>query len=370
MVKLNRVNIPTQARVPKPWFSEEPGNAIVAEIKKFVAATSRPYLWRGHTHTKPPQDARVVYVEEFCLPAPYRNNRAFWSPCPCCSDDIPKYKGTDKKPAKIAWFPDEKVIRLIGHDCFSSLNKIGHEDALRDLRSRQNRQRHERFLIENLGLASEALIVIEHNLAIAVAFDEFRRLLLSKLQSLRNFRLAESIRGGKLQIIAKVTKTIVDKNKKERRVTKVTHKTYAEIPGYEFFELHRKNVAPKFHQAQAFLTKVDASLDVTRATDLAITATSKNFAKGLKLAKEAGFDLEVLRRFVSKQVINTLRTWGRREDSVLRFEIELTDDSLYIGPTRDQKIRIPVPGILLESLSIVPVPGAGQSVDVIAREAG
>lgn len=62
MTKRNRVEIPQSARALKAWFNEQPGDEIVVEIKAFVAKTGKPYLWRGHTHTKPPANPSSILM--------------------------------------------------------------------------------------------------------------------------------------------------------------------------------------------------------------------------------------------------------------------------------------------------------------------
>ena len=115
----NRIDIPPESLEPKPWFQTRPGKEVVAEIVGFIKQTGKPYLWRGHTHTKPPPGSKPVYLDEFELPKKFRapDRR---SPCPCCVPAHPKFCD-----GKIAWFPSEAVIRIIGPDCFKALDAEG-----------------------------------------------------------------------------------------------------------------------------------------------------------------------------------------------------------------------------------------------------
>jgi hypothetical protein len=80
---------------------------------------------RYHTHSKPTKNARIVYIGRFDLP-PSHQVPDRHAPCPCCSPRAPKYS----REGKIAWFPDEHVVRMIGPDCFHTLNPEGHWEAV------------------------------------------------------------------------------------------------------------------------------------------------------------------------------------------------------------------------------------------------
>lgn len=368
MTKLGRLHISDEVRAVKPWFDDRPSDAIVREIKKFIAAELKPYLWRGHTHTKPPTGAVVVYLDEFCVPVRNRQNKALWAPCPCCSDDVPKYIGSDRNAAKIAWFPEERVIRLIGPDCFAALNEAGHADALIELRKMQSRKKHERFLFDNLGMVHEALLAINQNLEIAIALEKFRDQLLSKLAVLPRFRLFEELREGKLRTTEVLIKTTVRPGKPDKVTRKEFEKVYATISGHELLRLQRSSPAAILSRAEELLSKIDISINLIDALDGEIAKVSRNFARALKTAREAAAEIEKLRRFLSVETINTLRTWGKRPDANLKLFVDLVGDNFYIGPSDNEKIRVEVSPIIFDQLNKIPVPGSGSSVDVVARD--
>ncbi len=64
----NRLLIPEECRRVKADYATRPTDALVREIKQFIAATGKPHLWRGHTHTKPLVGSKPVYLDEFDLP--------------------------------------------------------------------------------------------------------------------------------------------------------------------------------------------------------------------------------------------------------------------------------------------------------------
>jgi len=161
MLVLEEFDIPQTALETKSWYRERPGSEIIPEIKEFVAAGNWPFLWSGHTHTQPPRGAVPVYIDELFLKNP--------SPCPCCTPRTAKWK----KAGKIAWFPEEGVIRIIGPDCFRALNPEGHDQAVADLRREQTKQQDVRYLLANIGVVPHTLRAIHAASNALNAWDEF-----------------------------------------------------------------------------------------------------------------------------------------------------------------------------------------------------
>jgi hypothetical protein len=123
---MSHYDIPEDFFEPKPFYrTRTSAEAVLREIKDHIKTTGEPHTWRHHTHSKPTKNARIVYIGRFDLPpshqAPDRH-----APCPCCSPRAPKYS----REGKIAWFPDEHVVRMIGPDCFHTLNPEGHWEAV------------------------------------------------------------------------------------------------------------------------------------------------------------------------------------------------------------------------------------------------
>jgi hypothetical protein len=121
------LDIPDEFFDPKPFYrTRDAAQGVLREIKDHIKKTGEPHSWRHHTHSKPTTRARIVYIGEFDLPpshqAPDRH-----APCPCCSPRAPKFS----RKGKIAWFPDEHVIRMIGPECFATLNPEGHWEVWR-----------------------------------------------------------------------------------------------------------------------------------------------------------------------------------------------------------------------------------------------
>jgi len=196
--KLERLLIPDQCRVIKDWFpTRESADAALPGIKAHILITWETHLWPGHTHTKPPRDARPVYVGEFELPERFTKNKHF-APCPCCWPEFGKFG-----IVKVAWFPEERVIRLIGPDCFRSLNPEAHEQALDIFEIEQRRRRNTEFLLSNLPQLGHVIAVIERGIMVGKAVESFHELLHNRLSRLRLNLWPYVRRGGELRVNVK-----------------------------------------------------------------------------------------------------------------------------------------------------------------------
>jgi hypothetical protein len=139
--KLERLAIPAESKVVKDWFpTRESADAVVGAIRAHIAATGQTYTCFCHTHTKPPPDAVPVYLAEVDLPERFLKAKRF-CPCPCCWPEFGKFGH-----GMIAWFPAEHVIRIIGQDCFASLNPEVHAQARRNFDIEQERRRNTDFM--------------------------------------------------------------------------------------------------------------------------------------------------------------------------------------------------------------------------------
>lgn len=341
MAVLDPICIPPEALMPKPWFSAHPGPEIVREIKEFIAETGRPYLWRGHTHTEPPAGARVAYIGEFDLPERYRAPY-YRAPCPCCSPIYPKYW----ELGKIAWFPDECVIRIIGPDCFRKLNPEGHDDALAAFRAEQQRERDIKYLLENLPVVPKLRAVVDKLFPTALAVDEFRATLQHRLNTTLRIDLWREIREGKLMKATRRTEAYVraDGTEGSREVDDLD--LYASIEGHALLQ-------PKAHRFAPQLQTIADSLDelslyqepeATNPQHAAIRQkAAKSLGRQIRNLREISRAVGDLRKFASITTTATLRNWGQQKGRPLEIYAERTDNDFYIGIRREEKLRIELP---------------------------
>ncbi|ANM10381.1 hypothetical protein AMK06_CH01964 [Rhizobium sp. N541] len=95
-----------------PVFDARPPLAYIESWRRHIADTGSPETFDNVSSTKPPKNASVILLSEVVsVPMSLRlgGDRV---PCPLCSPTSPKFgKG------RMAWFPDECVVRFIGHSC-------------------------------------------------------------------------------------------------------------------------------------------------------------------------------------------------------------------------------------------------------------
>ncbi len=95
-----------------PIFDARPTLAYIESWRRHIADTGSPETFVNVSNTKPPKNAMVILLSEVVkVPMSLRlgGDRV---PCPLCSPMSPKFgKG------RMAWFPDERMVRFIGHSC-------------------------------------------------------------------------------------------------------------------------------------------------------------------------------------------------------------------------------------------------------------
>jgi hypothetical protein len=331
---LDPIDIPESALQSKPWFDEKPGSAIIREIKAFIAETGKPYLWRGHTHTKPKEGAIVKYVDEFDLPAKCRYKH-HWAPCPCCSPIYPKYRDG----GKIAWFPEECVIRLIGPECFRAINAEGHDTALVELRAEQQREKDTRYLVANLPIVQNLVEAVNKALPIVTAVDEFRQTLLNRLETTLKIDLWREVRDGTLRVtVTRVeTRQRADGTIYEHKVSDFS--TYAIIDGSSILTPNARRFAPRLNTVAEHLEGLLAYRDAD-ASDLERRKAAKLLSDCVRKLKDVFQEMTEARKFASVITTATIRRWSEQPGSPIRIYTERLDSSFYVGRRREEKLRI------------------------------
>lgn len=352
---LGKVEIPESAREPKRWFKERPGQDIVREVKEFVAQTGKPYLWRGHTHTKPAQSANVRYIGEFDLPASCKYRRR-WAPCPCCWPNHPKYR----TGGKIAWFPDECVIRLIGPDCFEALNPEGHRTALAEFRAEQQRERDIAYLLDNLPVVPGAVAAIKAAIPVAQAVDEFRAALRSRLDNTLQMPLWREIANGELRLSVRRREIFRrrDGSEGERQVNDL--KLYATVRGVSLVNPRSQRFAPRLETAAQNLTAIqlaDHQRTVGRMSDTQRRQVAKTLARNVGRAQQVFEELDEARRFASRTTVATLRNWGRQEGAPFPLYVARSGNGFCIGSNQEQQLYIELDPAFDSELPTLPLLG-------------
>jgi len=237
----DEIDIPASAFDAKPWWNERPSDERIQEILSFVLRTNQPHLWPGQTYNKPPNDAVIDYLTEFRL-----SQAKPKVPCPCCRPRHPKYRH-----GMVAFFPNERVIRIMGHDCFKRFNSEGHTEALRKYHGDLQRKRDIAYLLGNLDKVADFKAAVERAIPIAHAVDQFRNDTCNTFTEVLRTDLWEHIRTGELRITRKAQRMDED----DRDVTII--ETYGKISGQDFLKKRSKKLGVKLTHAALAFSQID-----------------------------------------------------------------------------------------------------------------
>jgi hypothetical protein len=335
------IDIPASAWEVKALFPARPGDEIIAEIKAHVKEFGTPHTWRGHTHSPPARDAKIVYLDEINLPPSHCGdvNRHKWSPCPVCSPRHPKFY----KAGMIAWFPEEQTIRIIGPECFASFNLEGHSAAYAEFRREQEDKRNDVFLLSHLGFIGGAIEVIEANIPAVKEVDRVREILSRRIPLLIDFDLWRHIRADQRLRMESERRTVTQDRYGEEHVT-VTREVnvYGPVIGHIMLEPSPKPIFDRLDICRTRLRMIDfgeryaehlATLPFEEKRKLA-----KFLQKEIRKAHDLFAEAEEVRRFLRPENVATLRGWGKHENCPTRLHIAFAPDGrqLHIGKTDEQ----------------------------------
>jgi hypothetical protein len=339
------VEVPASARLPKANYPTRPDDELIREIKQFIAETGAPYRWHGHTHTRPPQDANIVYRGEFDLPKSHSGplNRAKWAPCPCCHPETAWYW----KNGKIAWFPAEHVIRIVGNDCFKKINAAGHEQAIAQFRVEERARRDREFLLAHLRVVPDAVRVIEHAIPAIRDVDNARHVLSTRLKQIIEFDIWNDLRAdGILKIHGQRTDTYEGPDGTDYSRLVGFIEAYGPLRGYSMLNPSAAPLRPKLERELAKLKANDfgdnfrARLDAMDDHERHRAANS--LAKPIAAAKAIFAEADECRQFLSAESIATLNGWGREQRNSIRLYFKLEPGGLLVGRTEDRTQRMPL----------------------------
>jgi hypothetical protein len=338
---LDPIDIPPEAFAPKPWWPERPSTdevrRLVQEIKEFVKETGTPYLWRGHTHTSPPIGATVEYWGEFDVPRRF----VLEAPCPCCTPFHPKFRHN----GKIGYFPDEGVVRLLGPDCFATLNAEGHREAVEALRERERRERASQYLLNNLPVVPETIRVVSAATPVARAIDLFHSALLLRLTKTLKINLWQLVREGELFLEIVRRDIYVTRDGQERSRLIHDHQVYAALQGHRMLDPRLRKFEPCLDKVLDDLRSIhfeDHEAAIAEMDNAERTEVARKLGRSIDKARRAFEEMEDVRSLVGPIATPTLREWAKQEGCPVRIFFNRSEDSFYVGTTELEKTRIPI----------------------------
>jgi hypothetical protein len=326
-----RIDIPAHCFDPKPLFPDPPGRDIVDEVRAWVKK-SPAYLWRGHTHSRPDAEeaGQIRYINDFVLP------KGVESPCPCCTPNHAKFgKGY------IAWFPLTANVRLMGQDCFRTLNPEGHDFAVSELDARIKRENEQQFLLANLGKIPATMACVRAAEPIAEYLDDLRDILGPRLQARTGINLWSLVRNGSLDLIVDTDRGAVSSY-------------YAAVAGVGLLDPARRKYAKALLTAKQAIGAIDLPFDPMRRSDADRSIAAKLMARGTKLVHETFSAMAQARLFVSILNTATLRNWAAHDNAPARLYIRRDGLQLLVGPNEKEVQIIPLSPVIDHSIPRLP----------------
>jgi hypothetical protein len=345
------IEIPAWCQLLKPWYFRRPDQALVREIKAFIKEDGRPYMWPGGTYTKPPDGARIEYLGEFDLPEKHQYDLA---PCPCCSPTAPKYKFK----GKIAWFPDEGVIRIIGPECYASRDPEGHAAAYARLQAEERRRRDIAYLISRLPTIPSVLRTLGASLDTIRALDAASERMPNTIDRVLQTTLWNHVRTGALTVNEQHEETYIDKDDEPRSRRVEIDREYGRIDGFAFLKPNRRAISPRIESVMVELRAIISADNVEERVANMSDERRREIADIMRhqrqRARELIAEAQDLQRFFSAVTIATLRGWGRHVGCPIQIYAAIERGILLIGRYDDQVVRIPIPPAVLGTVNVVP----------------
>jgi hypothetical protein len=351
----DEIDIPASAFDPKPWWDKRPTDERIQEIMGFIQRTNKPYLWPGQTYDKPHPDSIPDYLAEFHLPSSKP-----LTPCPCCTPRHAKYRH-----GMIAYFPQERVIRIMGHDCFRSINSERHTEALKKYHGDLQRKKDIAYLLGNLGKVPELTTIITHAVPIGHALDNLRNRACQVFKEVLRIDLYDQIRTGELKYNTSRMQffPISQGEEEEKEIHSI--ETYGRISGQDMLNTRFMRLGNRLDQALIVLDRLDFGPDFQKITaemtDRDRRDTARMLGRCFDTANKVFTAIEELRQFTSTTTIATLNGWARQEGAPVRMHVAFDGKNLYVGKEQDNYRRIEIePGYAL-TLKTLPKLGTPNS---------
>lgn len=355
----NYIEIPEEARRIKAIFTERPSDQQISDIKQWIKDGKPTFLNPYHTHTKPHPDSRLIYCGEFDLPEKdIRAGRL--APCPCCTPNHGKYG----RKGKIAWFPDEGVIRLLGPDCYKAIDQEGHEFAVAAFRKEERRKREVRYLLSNEEKLRLALQALTRGRELAEALDEFGRTFRKKTYDTMNLDLWPHIRRGQLHLNQKRTE-FVGWGGETKEVDEIVE--YAKIRGYRLLDPEAKPLVGLFNQPLSAFRVLDSVDDwnsyVVNKTDEERNQLAMLFNNSRNHGRNALDRIADEKKLASHETLATLRAWGRHPNCPYPFHLDFDANKVVVGRSEFVAVTIKIPDILdaYEAVPMIHLPGIKEA---------
>ena len=348
------LDIPDEQFDAKPFYrNRDAAEAVLTEIREHIKKTGEPHTWRHHTHSKPVKGSRIVYLGRFDLPSSHQAPDRY-APCPCCSPRAPKYS----RDGKIAWFPDEHVIRIIGPDCFQTLNPEGHWAAVEQFDREEAEKRTISYLLQNLHLAAKIRGTILAAEPTLTAIDQVHEILRKRIEEFVRVDLWRQVNRGVLNVHVEGRRMRRARDGAEEAETFLDIQGLSPFPSYKMFSPKGSNLAARIKACAKRLSFLEFGEETQeRVRTLAQadrTKAAKMLSTGLNTARNIFAEAEIVRNGFTALSVATLRGWTRHRGCPVQLYIDGDDRNFYIGVAESQRMRIEISETFWRSFGELP----------------
>jgi hypothetical protein len=347
-------NIPDEYYEPKPFYrTRDSAEAVRREIKDHIKKTGEPHSWRHHTHSKPVKNSRIVYIDQFDLPASHQAPDRH-APCPCCSPRAPKFS----RNGKVAWFPDEHVIRMIGPDCFATLNPEGHWEAVEQFGREEAERRTVSYLTNNLHLNVPAREVIERAIPTLEAIDHVHGSLQQRINEILRVDLWRHVSRGSLSVNEIGRRMRRARSGEEGVEDFMDVRQFSEFPGYHMFSPRTSRLASRIKGFSKRLSLIDFGNETQERVRAMTTEEQAKAARilstGISWAAKIFEEAIAIRSGFSSMSIATLKGWTRHTGCPVRLFVSGDESNFYIGTDEQHQLRIEITPIFWRGFGELP----------------
>jgi hypothetical protein len=247
----------------------------------------------------------------------------------------------------IAHFPSEHFIRIIGHDCFKSINSEGHVQALKKYHGDIQEKQDTAYLSSHLGKVPELISAVEHAEPVGHALDEFRNKACTVFKEVLHLDLWDHIRTGELRITSTKTQIVqIPGQGVDERQVQVTE-TYGWITGQDFLKARSPKLGLKLHDVLIGLRAIDYGSDfkdvVAQMSNQHRREAARILGKAVGAANAVFASILDLRQFTSPINLATLNGWASKEQCVVHMYLTFDGINLGIGKNEYNWRRIEAP---------------------------
>jgi hypothetical protein len=277
------------------------------------------------------------------------------APCPCCSPKSPKFY----KNGKIAWFPDEHVIRMIGPDCFQTLNPEGHWEAVEVFNREEAERRTIAYLVANLHLNVPTRDVIQRALPILEAVDHVHTVLQQRISEVLRLDIWRHVGRGTLSVNVEGRRMKRNRDGSQEVESFLDIQQLSEFPGYQMFSPRNSRLASRVGGFARRLSLIDFGNEVEERVRAMTTEEQAKAARilssGISSAAAIFAEADGIRDGFKPMSIAALKGWTRHAGCPIHLFVSGDESNFDIGTDEQHELRIEIPPAFWRGFGDLPV---------------